>query len=88
MDTTSQTIVRTVTSMAHSLGLIVTAEGVNSVDNATAVSEFGCDIGQGFLFGRPEAVGAGRASPAANEDGPDNEYPVSDEPTDPHRKQA
>ncbi|HAE28386.1 MULTISPECIES: putative bifunctional diguanylate cyclase/phosphodiesterase [Hyphomonas] len=88
VDTTSQTIVRTVTSMAHSLGLIVTAEGVNSVDNATAVSEFGCDIGQGFLFGRPEAVGAGRASPAANEDEPENEYPVSDEPTDPHRKQA
>ncbi|WP_321488036.1 EAL domain-containing protein [uncultured Hyphomonas sp.] len=54
-DATAQTIVRTVTAMAHSLGLTVTAEGIDSVDNATTVADFGCDIGQGFLFGRPEA---------------------------------
>ena len=54
-DPTAQTIVRTVTAMAHNLGLTVTAEGIDSVDNAMTVADFGCDIGQGFLFGRPEA---------------------------------
>jgi diguanylate cyclase (GGDEF)-like protein len=53
-DTTAQTIVRTVTAMAHSLGLTVTAEGIDSVDNAMTVADYGCDIGQGFLFGRPK----------------------------------
>ncbi|WP_273186440.1 putative bifunctional diguanylate cyclase/phosphodiesterase [Hyphomonas adhaerens] len=57
IDPAAQTIVRTVTSMAHSLGLSVTAEGIDSVDNAMTVTDFGCDTGQGFLFGKPEASG-------------------------------
>nr|WP_321360065.1 EAL domain-containing protein [uncultured Hyphomonas sp.] len=87
VDTTSQTIVRTVTTMAHSLGLTVTAEGVNSVDNAAAVSDFGCDVGQGYLFGRPEASVLGHGKPAG--DGTAENGDAA--PTDPEgswRKQA
>ena len=67
-DETARTIVRTVTAMAHNLGLTVTAEGIDSVDNAMAVADFGCDIGQGFLFGRPEAPGLPGASETGEED--------------------
>lgn len=59
-DPAAQTIVRTVASMAHSLGLLVTAEGIETEGNAANVAAFGCDIGQGFLYGHPEASrGAG-----------------------------
>lgn len=40
-------------SMAHSLDLEVTAEGVETEEVATLLFELGCDLGQGFLFGRP-----------------------------------
>ena len=60
-DPAAQTIVRTVTSMAHNLGLKVTAEGIETESNARNVTAFGCDIGQGFLYGRPRAA----AGPAA-----------------------
>lgn len=86
VDTTSQTIVRTITSMAHSLGLTVTAEGIDSVANATTVADFGCDFGQGFLFGRPEASGAGGTSLAADGKAPEDGDPELDEPADPDRK--
>ncbi len=49
----SQSIVRAVTALAHNLGLQVTAEGIETYDNAKNVIDFGCDIGQGYLYGRP-----------------------------------
>jgi diguanylate cyclase (GGDEF)-like protein len=49
----SQSIVRAVTALAHNLGLQVTAEGIETYDNARNVTEFGCDIGQGYLYGHP-----------------------------------
>lgn len=72
-DPAARTIVRTVTSMAHSLGLRVTAEGIETKDNAVSVAEFGCDIGQGFLYGQPgmcmsEAVSQPSSAKAATED--------------------
>lgn len=51
----ARTIVRTVTSMAHSLGLLVTAEGIENTGSAESVALIGCDIGQGFLYGEPSA---------------------------------
>ena len=53
----SQSIVRAVTALAHNLGLEVTAEGVETYDNARSVIDSGCDIGQGFLYGRPNDSG-------------------------------
>jgi len=40
-------------SLAHSLGMTVTAEGVETADQAKAVIELGCDEIQGFFFSKP-----------------------------------
>ncbi|HVK93900.1 MAG TPA: EAL domain-containing protein [Noviherbaspirillum sp.] len=43
-------IVRSVTVMAHELGLQVVAEGIETVRQKELLIEAGCDFGQGFLF--------------------------------------
>jgi diguanylate cyclase (GGDEF)-like protein len=40
-------------SLAHTLGLKVVAEGIETVDQARAVISLGCDEIQGFLFSKP-----------------------------------
>ena len=40
-------------SLAHSLGMRVVAEGVETADQASAVIELGCDEIQGFFFSKP-----------------------------------
>jgi EAL domain-containing protein (putative c-di-GMP-specific phosphodiesterase class I) len=40
-------------SLAHSLGMKVIAEGVETADQARAVTELGCDEIQGFFFCKP-----------------------------------
>lgn len=49
----SEKIVRAITSLGKSLGLPVTAEGVESEDSAQALRSLGCEQAQGFLFGVP-----------------------------------
>ena len=46
-------IVRTIITLAHNLGLEVTAEGVETHDQWTALLESGCNHLQGFLFSPP-----------------------------------
>ena len=46
-------IVQAVTSLAHTLGLTVTAEGIETMEVWAHLRELGCEIGQGFLFARP-----------------------------------
>jgi diguanylate cyclase (GGDEF)-like protein/PAS domain S-box-containing protein len=52
----TMTLVATVISMAHSLGLHVVAEGVESEAQADVLSRHGCDEMQGYLFSRPLAL--------------------------------
>jgi len=49
----SRLIVRTITDLAHGLGLVATAEGVETVEQLRAVRELGCDVVQGFLVAPP-----------------------------------
>ncbi len=46
-------IVRSVIDLGHSLGCLVTAEGVETQDVADWLVEAGCDHAQGFLWSRP-----------------------------------
>ncbi|QIN78599.1 EAL domain-containing protein [Rubrobacter marinus] len=48
-------IVRLVVDLAHTLGLKVTAEGVETAEQVAHLKEMGCDLGQGFYFSRPLA---------------------------------
>ncbi len=52
-DKESAKIVSAVVALGHSLGLSTVAEGVETVDVAELLRGLGCDIGQGWLFGRP-----------------------------------
>ena len=46
-------IVRAVISMAQSLGLSVTAEGIETDEQARLLREWSCQTGQGYLYSRP-----------------------------------
>ncbi|HXF67692.1 MAG TPA: PAS domain S-box protein [Burkholderiales bacterium] len=52
-DADDSTITRAVISMAHSLGLKVVAEGVETESQLAFLSEYGCDEIQGYYFARP-----------------------------------
>jgi EAL domain-containing protein (putative c-di-GMP-specific phosphodiesterase class I) len=41
-------------NMAHSLGLTVTGEGIETPEQADYLTSLGCDSLQGYLFSRPE----------------------------------
>ncbi len=45
-------IVKNAISLAHDLNLEVVAEGVETHNQHNLLKEWGCDIGQGYLFGR------------------------------------
>ena len=46
-------LARAMIVMAHSLGVEVVAEGVETLEQLTVLRQYGCDEGQGFLLGRP-----------------------------------
>jgi diguanylate cyclase (GGDEF)-like protein/PAS domain S-box-containing protein len=50
---TAAKIVQSIVSLAHTLGLTVTAEGVETAAQADALREIGCDTAQGTFFGAP-----------------------------------
>ena len=52
-DPGSRKIVAAVIGLGHSLGLTTVAEGVEQPETLALLNELGCDLGQGWLFGRP-----------------------------------
>ena len=50
---TDKAIVRTILAMAEALSLQVVAEGVEQQAQFDALSEMGCDLFQGYFFGKP-----------------------------------
>jgi EAL domain-containing protein (putative c-di-GMP-specific phosphodiesterase class I) len=53
-DADSAAIVLSVTKIAHSLGLKVLAEGVETEEQLTSLRAHNCDMIQGFLFSEPQ----------------------------------
>ena len=52
-DDESREIVKTIITLAHSLGLKVVAEGIERQEQMAALKEVGCELGQGYLFSKP-----------------------------------
>ena len=51
-------IVQLIVHIARAIGMNVSAEGVETVDQAAALSQLGCHISQGYLFSRPLPLNA------------------------------
>ena len=49
-------VLATVVDLAHRLGKLVTAEGVETEEQMLALRRMGCDKAQGYLFGRPAPI--------------------------------
>jgi diguanylate cyclase (GGDEF)-like protein len=56
----SDVIVRAIVGLSKGLGLAVTAEGIETAEQAASVLERGAHQGQGYLFGRPMPAGESR----------------------------
>jgi predicted signal transduction protein with EAL and GGDEF domain len=55
---------RSVVTISRALGMLVVAEGVETARQAAGMHRLGCDLGQGWLYGRPAAVSDLRLVPA------------------------
>ena len=55
-DPKTHALVRAIVHMAHSLGAITIAEGVETSDQMRTLGSLGCAIGQGYHLGRPSTA--------------------------------
>jgi len=53
VDPKDAAITANVVSLAHALGLVAIAEGIESAEQLLAMRRLGCDLAQGFVFARP-----------------------------------
>ena len=52
-DQGDEAIVSGTVGLAHALGVIAVAEGVETADQAEILKELGCDLAQGYYFAKP-----------------------------------
>jgi EAL domain-containing protein (putative c-di-GMP-specific phosphodiesterase class I) len=52
-DRRAEAIVESTVTLAHSLGMAVVAEGVETMAVRDRLADFGCEVAQGYLFSRP-----------------------------------
>jgi EAL domain-containing protein (putative c-di-GMP-specific phosphodiesterase class I) len=52
-DKKNSDIVKGIIDMAHALGIAVTAEGVEDIEQLEILRRFNCDYMQGYLFSKP-----------------------------------
>jgi EAL domain-containing protein (putative c-di-GMP-specific phosphodiesterase class I) len=53
VDEESRQIVRTITTLAHNMGMSVVAEGAETAAQAALLEDFGCEYAQGYFFFKP-----------------------------------
>lgn len=53
-DKPAEHIVRAILEMCAGLNLKVVAEGIEEINQAESLKDFGCHAGQGYLFGKPQ----------------------------------
>jgi EAL domain-containing protein (putative c-di-GMP-specific phosphodiesterase class I)/ActR/RegA family two-component response regulator len=49
----SRSVIKSIVELGHSLGLLVTAEGVEVLDTLNYLNTLGCDLAQGYFIARP-----------------------------------
>ncbi|HLH28678.1 MAG TPA: EAL domain-containing protein, partial [Acidimicrobiales bacterium] len=54
----ARSLIRSIVSLGHDLGLVVVAEGIETADELDDVRATLCDLGQGFFLGMPEEPAA------------------------------
>jgi len=55
-DTSTDAIVTSIVGLGRSLNVTITAEGVETENQAVLLSAAGCDLVQGYMFGKPASV--------------------------------
>ncbi len=53
LNSTKQKLVRSMTQLAHDMGMMVVGEGVETAAERDALVSLGCDLLQGYLFAKP-----------------------------------
>src|SRR3954452_21457454 len=57
-DASAEALIAAISALCEQLAIAVVAEGIETEQQARAVRDLGCDIGQGYLFGRPQPIEA------------------------------
>ena len=52
-DADDRALTRAIIGMAQSLGIVAIAEGIEEPGQYELLRDTGCDLGQGYLFGKP-----------------------------------
>ena len=79
-DTSNRTIVRSVVELGHNLGLTAVAEGVENIETLQQLTDYTCDVAQGYHLSRPltaQAFDTWRATWPGLPPTPPNHLPVT-----------